>query len=287
MKKVLILGATGMIGHQIFLKLKDQSHNVLGISTHSEQDLEKYSFFNKDNIIPKINFLKEGIDEFKKIIQNFNPEIIINASGIVKQKTVDPSEIIFINSYIPHKLYQIANEYDKNIKWIQISTDCVFDGKRGDYSEESVPNSQNLYGQSKILGEVKCKNVTIIRTSVYGHELFNKITGVLEWFLNEKEEVKGYTEAFFSGISTNKLGEVIGQMIKEKRVNSGLIHIHSKKISKYDLLLLFNKTYKCNKKITPTDQPKIDRTLISLKGGMIKSSHEEMINNMRGDFLNE
>jgi dTDP-4-dehydrorhamnose reductase len=142
---------------------------------------------------------------------------------------------------------------------IFISTDCVFSGKKGFYSELDNPDPIDVYGQTKLLGEPSGKNVLTIRTSIIGHEL-NNSQGLLEWFLSQNKVCKGYTSAFFSGFPTTYLAKIFLEFIISNEF-SGLYHIASKPISKYELLLLIKEIYGLNIHIVPSDEIVIDRSL--------------------------
>ena len=170
--------------------------------------------------------------------------------------------MIEINSLLPHKLLSAAEKY--NIRLIHISTDCVFSGTKGNYSETDNPDPSDIYGISKLLGEFSCSKNLVIRTSIIGPELNTK-RGLLEWFLSQKDECKGFEKAIFSGLTTLELSKVIGKYIIPRKDLTGLINISSKPISKLDLLKIIKKVYLKKIKISISNDLKIDRSLNSEK----------------------
>ena len=187
------------------------------------------------------------------------PDVIINCIGITKQKQNKLSQLYLINSLFPISLRFECEK--KKIRLIHLSTDCVFDGQKGNYNEKSKPNAQDDYGISKIIGEcdsLNCMKSLTIRTSIIGHELGSN-KSLLEWFI-KKKKVFGYKKAFFNGITVNELAIIIEKKLLSSKI-IGLIHIGSFKISKYMLLKKINEIYKLNVKLIPNNEIKINRTL--------------------------
>ena len=186
-KKIIILGTSGMLGQTLFnyIKLISKNINIYGI----QRGQNKYK---KKNIIEIINF--NSINFFKTIIK-IKPDIIINCTGVINHRINNNNllETYFINSIFPHSLAFFANKL--KCKLIHISTDCVFNGNRGDYRETDIPNAYDIYGFSKTVGEPEANNTTVIRTSIIGPEKKNKL-GLLEWFLGQKK-ISGYKNIFF------------------------------------------------------------------------------------------
>ena len=146
-----------------------------------------------------------------------------------------------MNSYLPKILANASKIY--KFSFVHISTDCVFDGKKGGYTEKNIPNAYDIYGHSKFIGE-NYENSITIRTSIFGHEKKTKF-GLLEWFLNAKRKVKGYKNFFFTGLTTLELSKIIyNHILRSKKIKKGLFHIGGKKISKLNLLREINKQYK-------------------------------------------
>ena len=259
--KALILGVTGMLGHQVYLKFKEleKFSDVKGTMREKKELLKRYKFFVLEDIYDNIDLYTKGFERIKNIILNeYEPDVVVNCIGI-KLNNETKERYALINSFLPHYVAKLLNSY--NGKLIQISTDGVFNGSKGNYSENDVPDTNDIYGLSKLFGEIESQNHLTIRTSIFGHELFDKKTGLLEWFISSNDHIYGYKNVYFSGISTNFLSEAIIKVITLEV--KGIINIGSKrKISKYDLLFLINKEYKLNKTIIPFEvDPQVDRSL--------------------------
>jgi len=189
------------------------------------------------------------------------PDVVVNCIGIVKQlpEAQDPALLIETNSLFPHHLARFCS--DRGIYLVHISTDCVFSGQRGMYTEEDPPDAQELYGRSKALGEIVQPNCLTLRTSIIGRELRGQ-HGLLEWFIAQQgQSVHGYTRAVFSGLTTQVLSEMIGTLIARKQRLEGLFQIASSPISKHDLLSLVRDTYSLPVEIEPFPDIVVDRSL--------------------------
>jgi dTDP-4-dehydrorhamnose reductase len=257
--KIYIVGITGMWGGKLFFEfLKNKKFKVRGSGRSITQQLNKYKkFIDLDCDVKNLKLLNKKLAIYK-------PNIIINCVGVVKQKidkNFDKQNTFYINSIFPHELYKISSKIKSRL--IHFSTDCVFDGKKGNYKETFLPNSTDLYGLSKTLGEVSNKNSLTLRTSIIGHEFNNKF-GLLEWFLSQKKKCDGYSECYFSGFPTIEIYSILLKIIKNKKL-SGIYHLSSKKISKFLLLQLISKIYKFKILIKKNNNLKIDRSLNSNK----------------------
>tara|TARA_A100000164_G_scaffold382143_1_gene438953 strand:- start:5733 stop:6602 length:870 start_codon:yes stop_codon:yes gene_type:complete len=277
--KVIIFGAGGMLGNTLIKTLsQDKAYEVYGTL---RKDI---NFFDKNNSIRIFkNISCERINEWREILMQIKPDIIINCIGIVKQlkEANDPQLSIFTNSLFPHQLHNVCREI--NSKLIHISTDCVFSGKKGLYSENDKPDSSDLYGLSKLLGEINSKNSLTIRTSIIGHSI-NSNHGLIDWFLKQNFKIKGYRKAIFSGLTTLELSNVILKYVLTNNTLNGIVHISNVPISKFDLLNLVSRIYKKSIIISPDDNLIIDRSLNSKtfieKTGYIPPSWETMIEEM-------
>ena len=258
--KLIIFGCNGLIGNTLTKYfLSKGNHETLGIV----RNYEKISYF-KPKLHP--NFLIiNNIFDFNKLeneIRNFGPDVVINCLGLtnkLKVRNVDIVEkYIQINSLFPHQLYKICANH--GIRLIQLSTDCVFSGKKGFYNESDNPDPVDIYGKSKLLGELNYHNSLTIRKSVIGHEFFSK-NGLLEWFLNKNENVEGYRNAIFSGLTCLELADIINLYILPRRDLKGILHISGQPVSKHDLLKQIAREYNKNIKIIPNDTIKIDRSM--------------------------
>ncbi|MFL2629752.1 MAG: dTDP-4-dehydrorhamnose reductase family protein [Flavobacteriaceae bacterium] len=269
-KRIMILGSTGMLGHMLFFYLKkNKNFKIYNLSFRKK--------LNSKSIICDIH----NISDLKKILKRIKPEIIINSIGILPQNPkFNKINSIFINSLFPQRLIEISKEL--NSKIIQISTDCVFDGKRGKYSENDIPNETKTYGLTKILGEIKGTQHLTIRTSIIGPELKKEGKGLLHWVFNENGKIKGYNKAIWGGITTLELSKVIEYCISYNI--SGLYHVtNGESISKYDLLNLIKREFKLNQIEIIKDSSIIyDRSLISERSDIKYkfSSYDKMISEL-------
>lgn len=253
MKKILVLGATGMAGHMIssYFKTLLEKYEVYDIC-HSVKLEEK-------SILIDIH----DLNSLKKIIADLKPDIIINSIGILnKNAEDDPSNTIFINSYFPRYLEEKFK--NTNIKLIQISTDCVFSGDKGNYDETSVPDGKDLYAKTKILGEINNNKDLTVRTSIIGPELKQNGTGLFHWFMKQNDTVIGYSKVIWSGVTTLQLGKCLDLMIENNL--KGLYNLTSKvPISKYELLNLLNSVFEKSILIKSFGQIENDKSLISIR----------------------
>lgn len=259
--KILIFGATGMLGHTLFNYLGQNNSDLNTFGT--VRDENDFKLFTKDQakklISAKIDICYEDINS---IIEKVEPDLVLNCIGLIKQDDKSKSYIdsISINSLLPHIFSKVCDE--KKIRLIHFSTDCVFLGTKGNYLEKDTPDCNDVYGLTKLLGEVNSPNHLTLRTSIIGHEIKKKL-GLLEWFLNEKNEIKGFSNAIFSGLTTFEIAKFIKNFIIPDTKISGIYHLSSVPISKYNLLKLINDYYDLNHKITKFDEIIIDRSLNS------------------------
>jgi len=260
MIKILILGSTGLLGSTL-LKYFSKKNNFECYGAIRKK-LDTIKLKNIKNVkLYKINYKKKR--DIIKVFNQIKPDLIINCIGIIKQLTKKnkTSEIIRVNSFLPHYLAEIVT-LQKKIRLIHFSTDCVFSGIKGNYKETDLPDASDIYGRSKLLGELSCSNTLTLRTSIIGHELQTK-DSLLNWFLNQKKSVKGYKNAIFSGLTTLEIAKVLDKFIIPNKNLEGLYHLSGKTISKYDLLNLIKKVYKRNIKIYINRNVKINRSLNS------------------------
>lgn len=262
MKKIFIIGAHGMLGHLLSAKLSNDFDCTFGIRKKKNIYLEDYlnSFGRLFEYNDLLNF--STINDF---LSNNTFDYVINCVGVVKQKTSDKDKEIQvrINSLLPIELQKLSMEND--FKLIHFSTDCVFNGNKGNYSIDDVSDAYDVYGKSKFLGEVEGNNSLTIRTSIIGHELNTKI-GLLEWFLSESgKTVNGFNSCYFSGYTTNELSNFIKLVLNSETFLNGIHQFPSHRIDKYSLLKLINEVYQTNTEIRLSNQLKIDRSLVGNK----------------------
>lgn len=233
--RLLILGGDGMLGHQLFRKLRG-SHEVRVTLRLAPEAYDSYDLFKKESTFYGID--ARQTDVLRRAIEQYRPEAVVNAIGIVKQRS-DAKEVIpslEINSLLPHRLAELCRPIGARL--VHLSTDCVFSGRKGHYCENDVPDAEDLYGRTKVLGEVSEPHCLTLRTSMIGPELSRK-TGLLEWFLGQKgRPVKGFTNAIFSGFPTVELSRIIEQVLVKNPSLHGVYHVASEAINKYDLLTL-------------------------------------------------
>ena len=256
--KIIILGATGMLGHKLMHVLSHE-HTVTGTVRRNASVLSDHQIFAKMNILENIS--ADNLETIRITFDKVNPEVIINCIGIVKQLPAanDPLSAIGINALFPHQLAQLCRQ--KNMRLIHMSTDCVFSGRKGYYSEEDPSDAEDLYGKTKFLGEVDYPGCLTLRTSIIGREL-DSTHGLIEWFLSQEgKTVSGFKKAIFSGLTTIALSEIISKIISDYPALHGIQQIASEPISKYDLLNLVKKTYGMKIKIDQDETVINDRSL--------------------------
>ena len=276
--KIFIFGATGLIGNNIFTYLSGNTdHQVYG-SYRNSVALGKFS----DSISStKLIYFKlgESINDLNDILIKLRPDVVINALGITKHIEEKRENIIRVNSLFPHQLARISTNL--GIRLIHISTDCVFSGSRGMYSEHNLPDAVDLYGRSKALGEVVYDNHLTVRISTIGKELITK-HGLLEWFLISEKACLGYKKAIFSGLPSKYFANILSNLILPNHEITGLYHISSNPIDKFTLLHLLASFYNKKIDIISNEEIVIDRSLdasnFTKKTGFIVPSWSELIN---------
>jgi len=260
--RILILGGNGMLGHAA-LQAFNKKFEVYVTIRGNFSDVEGFGIFDQKRTICGIRV--EDFSFFERIISLVKPDVVFNCIGIIKQvkEASDAIKSIEINSLFPHKLASLCGI--NNCRLIHLSTDCVFSGIKGSYTEDDIPDPLDLYGRTKLLGEIDNGNVLTIRTSIIGRELGVKY-GLLEWFLSQADKsVKGYTNAIFSGFTTSVFCAMLIDIIA-KHVNlKGIYHISSYPISKFDLLSMIKKDLKLKIEIIPDNKFVCDRSLDSTR----------------------
>lgn len=258
--RILIFGASGMLGHKLY-QLLGQQHEVVGTIRADFSQVERFGIFERSRIIENVDATNRGC--VSAAIEQARPDRVINAIGVIKQIPAanDPEAMLALNSIFPRELGQMAER--DGFRLISISTDCVFDGSRGFYSETDPPDARDVYGMSKFLGEVEGTNCLTLRTSIIGRELGTSHS-IVEWFLGQRgREVRGFTKAIYSGFSTIEMARIIGSILADHRDLSGVYNVSSEPISKFELLTLLNDAYGANIRIKPCDELVIDRSLDS------------------------
>lgn len=259
--RILILGGDGMLGHQLLKSLAVRNE----VKVTLRQDIEayrKFCLFTDLNSFTGIDV--RSLERLSEVIANFHPEVVINAVGIVKQretaKEIIPS--LEINSLLPHKLSVLCKMAKTRL--IHLSTDCIFSGKKGNYKENDLSDADDIYGRTKYLGEVHDPHCLTLRTSIIGYELSRK-KSLLEWFLSQTDTVKGFTKAIYTGFTTLEMSRIIEKLLIEHPEASGIYHVSSEPINKYNLLLLCREKLGHAIEIVPEDTFCCDRSLDSTR----------------------
>lgn len=258
--RVLILGGDGMLGHQLLRQLA--SRHETRVTLH--QPLEAYrqfGLFDRGNAYDSVDVLDAA--RIIEIFSDFKPQAAINAAGIVKQRADMKDEVLSveINGLFPHLLARVCRAHGTRL--IHLSTDCVFSGKQGNYSENDRPDPEDTYGFSKLLGEADGRGTLTLRTSMIGLELKRK-TSLVEWFLAQRgKSIKGWKKAIFSGFTTAEMSRLIEMMVTRHPDASGVYHASSDPISKYDLLMGIESRIASGTTIAPDDSFHCNRSLNS------------------------
>ncbi|MDD5265377.1 MAG: SDR family oxidoreductase [Candidatus Bipolaricaulis sp.] len=263
---LLVLGSSGMLGHKL-CQVASQSIETIGIGRERVD--------------------ARDIRTAERALADTRPDVVVNCIGIVKQSPLaqDPLESITVNALFPHQLATICR--DVGARLIHLSTDCVFSGRKGMYSEADRPDPVDSYGMTKLLGEVDEPGCLTIRTSMIGREL-GSARGLLEWFLGQRgQTVHGYRQAIFSGFTTTALSKIIVETIIPHPELQGIWHVASSPISKHELLTKLNEAYSVGAEIVPDDEVVCDRSLDGSKfnaaTGFVPPSWDEMIAEMVGE----
>ena len=279
---VLVVGATGLIGSTVFRYLSGNDNFAVFGTIRNPSDKRFFSPSQAAKLNTEIQ--ASSYHKWNQIFKKIRPNVVINCLGITKhlQGGNDPLRTIPINAYFPHYLNALCQEYRARL--IHISSDCVFSGSRGSYSEGESPDAEDFYGRSKALGEITQGSGVTLRTSTIGHEL-NTAFGLLEWFLGQKGSCQGFKKAFFSGVSTIELAKIIEQYVLPNPQLQGLYHVGAHKISKFDLLTQIAREYGKKIEIIPNAAFKIDRSLDSSRfydaTGYKPPSWRQLIKEMR------
>lgn len=279
--KVLVIGATGMLGSTMLRVMNEQpAWEVFG-TLRSESAKRFFSASIGNRLIPGIDV--ENFDLLVNVLNKVRPDVVVNCAGLTKHKpeAEDPLVAIPINTLLPHRLAGLCNLVGARL--IHISTDCVFSGVKGGYKESDFPDARDVYGKTKALGEVVYPHTVTLRTSMIGHELQTKY-GLLDWFLSQQDSCKGFSRAIFSGFPTVVLAHIIRDVVIPNANLEGLFHVAAHAISKFDLLKLIAEVYGHQIDIVRDGDFVIDRSLnadhFSQATGYIAPEWHEMINLM-------
>ncbi|HUR41112.1 MAG TPA: SDR family oxidoreductase [Verrucomicrobiae bacterium] len=259
MIRILVLGATGLLGNAMLRFFADSpgfhavgtARTLTGAAQRLRPDLQQ-----------RLVAVQDVLDDtaLEVLLGRTTPHVIINCIGLVKQLPASdvPVAAIAVNALLPHQLARAAARTGARL--VHVSTDCVFSGGRGGYTEADPPDAQDLYGLSKRLGEVTAAPAITLRTSIVGHEL-GEPHGLVGWFLAQRGVTRGYRRAVFSGLPTVELARVIRDYVIPAPDLSGLHHVAAEPIAKFDLLRLVAREYGSATELIPVDEPVIDRSL--------------------------
>lgn len=286
MSRIVILGASGLIGHKLFERLSTRFDDVYGVLHRDRAAFDQYDLFDSPKIVDRVN-----ADEFEKltgVLHCLRPDVVLNCIGITKRRPEikDPLTAIEVNSMFPHRLAQWAGAHGKRI--IHFSTDCVFDGTAGPYDEQSCTTGPDEYGQTKALGEIRYEHCLTIRSSFIGREL-DVFSELLEWFLAQKgKTIRGFTDAWYSGVSTIFMSNVVGDIIEKHPELNGLMQLAPvEPVSKYDLLCHAREAFNLNVEIIPDDtftkKPTLDGSRLAAAMNLTVPSWPEMMAELAAD----
>ena len=261
--KILIFGYTGMFGSQLIHCLsKNKEFSIIAVGRF----VKSLPYPRALNIFEQFDAISD-LHHLKDLIRKHRPDVIINCLGVVKQRQLNSESLNMyqVNAVFPRVLADCIRHTD--IKMIQISTDCVFDGVTGRYVEDDMPNAKDSYGISKYLGElINYDNVLTLRTSFIGHEWKQK-SSLLEWFIAQKGDVQGYVNCIYNGLTTLEVATIIADKILTN-FKPGLYHLSGEEINKYELLRKIQNTYRLDDKVLkPQYDISINRSLSWKKFG--------------------
>ena len=251
----MVLGASGMLGHTLFLKAYDlYPQRVYGTFRQPREELRSFSTLCQIELC--------DFKALKALLFELKPQYVVNCAGIVKSICTDADEAIVINAALPHFVMKQLNHWGGRL--LQVSTDCIFSGNKGNYSETDIPDPEDLYAKTKLMGEVYEGNHLTVRTSFIGYELGTR-RGLLEWFLSQKGVVPGYCHVIWSGLTAAALSDILLKLIFRNDI-TGLLNVTSKPIDKYSLLKFFIKRFeRTDIELVPSKGPVIDRSLSNHK----------------------
>ena len=266
--KVLLLGSDGMLGHVVKMYLSENNYEVVPLT---RRDSSSKFYYDADR----------NVEAIEKILEKSKPDVVVNCIGILNKVAEENKSLaVKLNAFLPHYLDSLSEKY--NFKFVHISTDCVFDGIDGNYTEISKPNADNFYGKSKALGEiVNDRNVTL-RTSIVGPDINRNGIGLFKWFMDQDGEVGGYTKVLWTGVTTIWLARCIDLALKNDL--TGLQHcVNNETIDKYSLLLLFKKYFEKDINLSCNNEIVSKKTLVRTDSSYDFQipSYEEMIRDMR------
>lgn len=285
--RVLVLGAAGMLGHQLVRRLGTDHTVVAAVRTVHHTVVRELLESAAARLLTGLEATEPG--SVAEAIAAAEPEVVLNCIGVIKQlrEATDAVTSISVNALFPHQLAEMCATAGARL--VHFSTDCVFSGDRGDYTESDVPDAADLYGRSKLLGEVQGPGCLTLRTSIIGRDLVKDV-GLLEWFLdNRGGSVRGFRRAVFSGFPTVELARIVEWLISEQPALEGVYHVASPPIDKYDLLMKIRDAMQLDIEIIPDDTLVIDRSLscdrLRRETGFEPPDWSDMVKTLAADAL--
>lgn len=267
MKKVLVIGKTGMLGHVVYRYFEKKDYIVCGTSR------DRMSAYYLDVL--------DNYKQIEDILENGNFDVVINCIGVLNRDAEEnPDKAILINSFFPHYLDKLSKK--NGFKLVHISTDCVFNGKLGEYSEDSIKDATSIYGKSKALGEINNDRNVTLRTSIIGPDMNPKGIGLFKWFMGQSGSVNGFDKVIWTGVTTIELAKQIEVAINNNLC--GLFHVvNGSKIDKYSLLNLIKEEFGKEIDINRDSEYVSDKSLIVTRDDFVfdVSSYEKMIKEMK------
>ena len=285
--RVIVLGGDGMLGHKVFQVFNEnhETHATFLTQEHYTSALPVYKDVSSPRIHTGINALES--DSIEGLILELKPDVVVNCIGLIKQlkEASDYMLAIQMNSLLPHNLARICSSVDSRL--VHVSTDCVFSGDKGNYTEDDPSDVMDLYGKSKSLGEVNYAPHLTVRTSIIGRE-WVRSTALLEWFLSQQgKTVRGYKNAIYTGLTTESIARMIEKTVTERPDITGLWHVSSNPVSKLELLTMIRDAWGLDIAIEPFDDSPCDRSLDSSRffkeTGFERPSWEYMISRLVED----
>lgn len=256
--KILILGGSGMLGHRLWLNLS-KAHETWITVRGDGSEIPYQPEFSREYIRPFVDAL--NFDQVIRALASIQPDLVINCIGLIKQQghlARDPLFSISLNAMLPHRISLICRT--ARIRMIHISTDCVFSGRKGNYLECDQSDAEDLYGRTKFLGEVAYPHTITLRTSIVGRELKTNL-GLVEWFLSQQGTISGYKKAIYTGFTTDEISRVILNCVIPHPELSGVYHVSSNPITKYDFLMVLKEAFDHKIDILPDEKFVCDRSL--------------------------
>jgi dTDP-4-dehydrorhamnose reductase len=260
--KVLVFGASGMIGSAMFRVLSAKTGWQVWGTLRSEDKKQFFSGKQQDKLVAGVDVEKH--DALVRVFARVKPDVVVNCIGLTKhhKEAEDPLLALPLNAQLPHQMADLCDV--ARARLIHVSTDCVFAGTKGNYGEADATDAGDVYGKSKSLGEVDYQHAVTLRTSTIGHEL-QSAHGLLEWFLAQQGKCKGFSRAIFSGLPNTEFARVVRDVVIPKPDLHGLYHVGAAPIGKYELLQLIAKAYGKQIEIVRDDDFSIDRSLNSAR----------------------